>query len=334
MKKIRIGINGFGRIGRIAARIILERKNLELKFINSRTDANSHAYLLKYDSTYGILPKKVEAKGNLLLIDNNKVLTGQFALPAQIPWNKAQVDLVLDTSGKFRSLNELNGHLRGSVKQVILSAPAKDEMPTFVMGVNNNSFQKDKDRIISNSSCTTNCLATTLKVLDDNFAVESAFMTTTHAVTDSQNLLDNSHSGQPRLRRSAISSIIPAATGSARDIVKIYPKLRGKIYCQALRVPTTTVSLINLTAKLKRKAEKAMINKAFENAAKGKLKGILTITQEELVSTDYKGNPSSAIVDTYLTQITDDMANIYAWYDNEWGYATRLVDMAEFTAGS
>ena len=333
MKKnsLRIGINGFGRIGRIASRIILCRPHLTLAAINSRADVNSHAYLLKYDSTYGVLPDKILGKDNNLLINNEKVEVFNLDNPADIPWGKLDIDIVIDATGKFRTKSDLQNHLKGGAKRVILSAPAKDNTKTLVMGVNEKLFNPKEDKIISNSSCTTNCLATTLKVLHDNFGVKQGFMTTTHAVTDSQNLLDNSHKKEVRLRRAAFASMIPSSTGSTKDIGKLFPELAGKIICQAIRIPLFTVSLINLTCEIGKTTTAEEINAAYKEASQNSLKGILAVASDELVSRDFTGNTHSAIFDPFLTRVTGgNLVNIYAWYDNEWGYTSRLVDMVEY----
>ncbi len=331
MKKLRIGINGFGRIGRIASRIILERNNLELVAINSRADVSSHAYLLKYDSTYGVLPYDIKAVNGKLKIDKKTVDIFNNDHPFDIPWKKSNVDIVIDATGKFRATPDLQGHLEAGAKFCVLSAPAKDSTKTLILGINENSFNPKEDCIISNSSCTTNCLSTTLKVLHDNFTVQRGYMTTTHAVTDSQNLLDNSHSKEVRLRRSAFASMIPSSTGSAKDIGKLYPNLAGKIVCQAIRVPLFTVSLINLTVEVIKKTNSEKVNQAYANAAKSYLKNILSVTTDELVSRDLIGNSHSSIVDTYLTRVLGgNLINVFAWYDNEWGYTSRLIDMVTY----
>ncbi len=332
MKKIRIGINGFGRIGRVAARIILKRPDLSLVAINSRAPASSHAYLLKYDSTYGTFSDEIKVFADSFLeVGKRKIAVYAANDPASIPWKEADVDIVIDATGKFRTTEELKDHLRESVKFVVLSAPAKDTMKTFVMGVNEKTFDPKKDKIISNSSCTTNCLSTTLKVLHKNLGVKRGFMTTVHAVTDSQNLLDNSHKKEVRLRRSAFASMIPASTGSAKDINKLFPDLSGKIICGAIRIPLLTVSLIMLTVEVAKKTTKEEINNLYEDASKSYLKGILEVAREELVSRDFTGNSHSAIIDPYLTQVIDgNLVNVYAWYDNEWGYTSRLVDMVAY----
>lgn len=331
MKKIKVGINGFGRIGRIAARIILNRPNLELVAINSRADASSHAYLLKYDTSYGIFPQNIKASGNFLLIDKRKISVFNSDTPSETPWSNAGVDIVIDATGKFRKSEDLRGHLQGRVKYVILSAPAKDDTKTLVLGVNHNIFNPKTDTIISNSSCTTNCLATTVKVLHDNYKIVRGFMNTVHAVTDTQNLLDNSHKKEIRLRRAAFGNMIPSSTGSAKDIGKLYKDLAGKIICSAVRVPLLTVSMINLVVEIKKKTTVANINTAYEKASKTNLKGIMGYTNDELVSHDLVGSPYSAVFDPFLTRVnSDNLVNVYAWYDNEWGYTARLVDMVEF----
>lgn len=330
MKKIRIGINGFGRIGRVAARIIFQRPAVELAAINSRSDSVSHAYLLKYDSTYGTFPNHIEGKGDTLLVDNHETRVYQKNSPDEIPWEDAGVDVVIDSTGTYRTAVDLEGHLKSGVKKVILSSPAKDDIKTVILGVNDASIDFANTAILSNSSCTTNALATTLKVLDDAFGVENGFMTTIHAVTDSQNILDNSHKKEVRLRRAAFASMIPAATGSAKDIGKIFPHLEGKLMCQAIRVPLLTVSLITLTVQLKQNVNTDTIHTSFMKSAKSTMKGILGVSEEELVSKDYVKSPYSSIVDTYLTKVIEpSCATIYAWYDNEYGYTSRLIDLVE-----
>ncbi|KKS98317.1 MAG: glyceraldehyde-3-phosphate dehydrogenase, glyceraldehyde 3-phosphate dehydrogenase [Candidatus Gottesmanbacteria bacterium GW2011_GWA2_43_14] len=332
-KKVRIGLNGFGRIGRIASRIILERQNLELSAINSRSEAESHAYLLKYDSVYGTLSRSITAHNDRIIIDGKKISVFKFSSPDEIPWSQAETDIVIDASGKFRTSEVLSGHLRGSVRQVILSAPAKDSTKTIVLGVNDSSFKPDTDLIISNSSCTTNCLASILKPLISDLGIKRAFMTTVHAVTDSQNLLDNSHPKEERLRRSVLASMIPASTGSARDIVKLFPQLKNKIICKAIRIPTATVSLVILTAETVKNTDIDALSRLFTQASNTSQKDFLEFSREPLVSVDFKGNTHSAIVDAGLTEVLgNNQLNIYAWYDNEWGYASRLVDLAEMAA--
>lgn len=331
MKKITVGINGFGRIGRVVSRIILNRPNLQLAAINSRSDINSHAYLLKYDSTYGIFPKNISVDKDCLSVDGHPIYVFNSQEPPAIPWDKAGIDIVIDATGKFRSADLAAGHLLHDVKHVVISAPAKDDTKTIVFGVNENEFDDKSDKVVSNSSCTTNCLATTLSVIYKNFGVKRAFMTTVHAVTDSQNLLDNSHKKEVRLTRASFASMIPSSTGSAKDIGKLFKDLSGKIICQAIRIPLLTVSLINLTVETDKKVTKEEINNAYVGSSKNSLKGILDVACDQLVSKDFTGNPHSAIVDPYMTNVNQgNLVNIFAWYDNEWGYASRLADLVEY----
>lgn len=307
-----IGINGFGRIGRNAARVILNSSDFTLGAINSMSSFDSHAYLLAYDSTQGAFEKS---------LGNTKIF--QEEDPENIPWKN--IDVVLECTGKFRTTIEASKH---SAKNVIISAPAKDDTPTYIMGVNHLAYKKEA--IISNSSCTTNCVTTVLKVLHDKFSVLRGTMTTVHAVTDSQNILDNSHKKEVRLRRSALTNMIPASTGSAKDVGKLFPHLEGRLSCRSLRVPLPAVSLIELVVEIGKKTTKEIVNAAFSHA---QMKGILSVAQEELVSSDYVGNPHSAIIDPFLTDVIDGtLVHITAWYDNEWGYANRLVELAQYVS--
>lgn len=302
-KKIKVGINGFGRIGRVAARIILQRPKLSLAAINSRADISSHAYLLKHDTSYQALDADVKVEdNNHLMVNKNEIRIFNSDSPENIPWKEAGVDIVIDSTGKFRTSDELMKHIKSGAKYVVLSAPAKDATKTLVMGVNHKKFDQNSDFVVSNSSCTTNCLATTLKVLEDNFQVVRGIMNTIHAVTDSQNLLDNSHKKEVRLRRAAFASMIPASTGSAKDISKLYPGLTDKIHCRAIRIPLLTVSMVILSVILNKTATKEEINNAYKKAALTDLKNILSVADEELVSNDYKGTSYSSIVDPYLTR--------------------------------
>ena len=324
----RIGINGFGRIGRLATRIILSRSNIILAAINSNSDATSHAYLLAHDSVYGSLNKPITSDDRGITIGKEQIRCFQAKEPADVPWGEANVDLVLECTGKFRTTDDASKHLRETVKSVVLSAPAKDATPTYVVGVNHIKYRGEG--VVSNSSCTTNCVTTVLKVLDDSFGVIRGNMTTIHSVTDSQNLLDNSHKKDVRLRRSAMVNLIPTTSGSAKDVAKLFPHLKDKLPCRAVRVPAPTVSLIDLVIEVKKEVTVEMVNKKFSEAAKKTLKGILDVAKEPLVSTDYIGSPYSSIVDPFLTDvISGNLVHVTAWYDNEWGYANRLVDLAE-----
>ncbi len=324
---VRIGINGFGRIGRNAARIILSHERVALAAINSHSSAESHAYLLTHDSVYGAFPRPIVASGNVLVSGKTRIVCFQKDDPADIPWSDAGVDVVLECTGKFRTTNDAGRHLTGSVRKVIISAPATDATPTYVMGVNHGNYKGE--RVVSNSSCTTNCVAAVLAALDDAFGVNSGFMTTVHAATDSQNLLDNSHKKDVRLRRSALVNLIPTTSGSAKDVAKLFPHLAGKLPCRAIRVPTPTVSLIDLVVSVREKTDRNEVNRAFERAASANLKGILSVASEELVSSDYIGSVYSSVVDPFLTDVVEDhFVHVTAWYDNEWGYANRLVELA------
>lgn len=331
--EVTIGINGFGRIGRCAARIILSRWDLTLTAIHSNSDSSSHAYLLSHDSVYGLFHKPVHVQDDTLVIGKNRIRCFRAQDPAGIPWGEAAVDIVLECTGKSRTTEETEKHIRESVRGVIISAPAKDATPTYIMGVNHASYKGE--RVISNSSCTTNCVTTVLKVLDDALGVVRGNMTTIHAVTDSQNLLDNSHKKNARLRRSALVNLIPTASGSAKDVAKLFPHLAGKLPCRAVRVPVPTVSMVDLVVEVKKETSADAVNQLFVSASKTGLKGILAVASEELVSSDYIGSPFSAVVDPYVTDVVDrTLVHVAAWYDNEWGYANRLVDMAAHMASS
>jgi glyceraldehyde 3-phosphate dehydrogenase len=312
-----VGINGFGRIGRLASRIILNSPDLTLGAINSLSSAQSHAYLLKHDSTQGPFDKGLE---------NTKIF--QYKEPQEIPWKDAGVDVVLECTGKFRTTEEASKH---AVNRVVISAPVKDETPTFIMGVNHKTYKGQV--VVSNSSCTTNCVVSVLSVLEGHFSVLRGSMTTVHAVTDSQNLLDNSHKKEVRLRRSALNNMIPTTSGSGRDVAKIFPHLLGSLPCRSIRVPLPAVSLIELVVEVGKKTTREEVNAAFVESATGSLKGILAVAEEELVSTDYIGNSHSAVVDPFLTDVIGDtLVRVTAWYDNEWGYANRLVDLARLVS--
>ncbi|MBL7159835.1 type I glyceraldehyde-3-phosphate dehydrogenase [Candidatus Microgenomates bacterium] len=325
-KKLRLAINGFGRVGRIAARIAIEHPQITLAAINSRSPSDSSAYLLKYDSVYGTFPKKISSQKNFLSVNNQKIAYFQEEDLKKINWSKADIDIVIDATGKFRTSTECQKHLKKGVKLVIISAPAKDKTPTYILGVNEKDFNPLKEKIISNSSCTTNCLGPVLKVLDENFQVKRGFMTTVHSWTRTQNLLDGSSKKDFRFGRAGTANIIPASTGAAKDIGKVLPHLKGKIICQSLRVPLLTVSLIDLIVETEKKVNISQVNSSFKKASQGDAKGILEITEEELVSSDLKG-PHSAMIDSLLTKTDGYLVKICAWYDNEWGYVQRLIDM-------
>lgn len=327
---VRIGINGFGRIGRCAARIILSRADLTLAAINSNSDVSSHAYLLSHDSVYGLLNKPVSVQGDTLIVGKNRISCYQAPDPVAIPWGESAVDMVLECTGKYRTGELAEKHLHESVRRVVVSAPAKDSTPTYIMGVNHMLYQDEA--IISNSSCTTNCALTVLKVLDDALGVARGNMTTIHAATDSQNLLDNSHKKDARLRRSALVNLIPTTSGSAGDIAKLFPHLSGRFPCRAVRVPVPTVSMIDVVVDVKKETSVDAVNQLFVKASASDMKDILAVAKEPLVSSDYIGSHYSSVVDPYCTDVVDGtLVHVAAWYDNEWGYANRLVDMAAYT---
>ena len=329
--KIKVGINGMGRIGRMILRSIVENKNkdIEIKHINNRTNSEACSTLLKYDSIHGKFNAKINFDKDHLIINNNKISFSQETDLSKINWRKFDVDYVFECTGKFNSKDKLTPHLKNGAKKVIVSAPCKNSDKTIVFGVNENEIKKD-DKIISAASCTTNCLAPIANVLNNNFEIENAFMTTIHAFTTDQRILDNSHK-DPRRARSASQSIVPTSTGASKSIGEIIPALRGKIEGVAMRVPTPNVSLVELVFCTKKELSIEKINKAFENFSKRQKKNILEITYEKLVSIDFNHNPASAIIDATLTNIVGkNMGKISAWYDNEWGFSNRMCDIATY----
>jgi glyceraldehyde 3-phosphate dehydrogenase len=329
-----IGINGFGRVGRLSLRAINQyhKGNLEVVAINDLTDTRTNAHLLKWDSSYGRYPGEVKAAEDSLVVDGKKVKVLAERDPAQIPWRNLGVDIVIESTGLFTDATKAAAHLEGGAKKVLISAPAKNEDITIVLGVNEDKYQPDKHKIISNASCTTNCIAPIVKVLQDSFGVSQGLMTTIHAYTNDQRLLDTFHRDLRRARAAAIN-IVPTTTGAARAVTQVIPELKGRLHGLALRVPTATVSLVDLVADLEKEASVEAVNKALEQAASGELKGILEYCSEELVSIDFKGNPASSIVDALSTMlIGSNMVKVLAWYDNEWGYSCRLGDLAAYIA--
>ena len=326
---VRIGINGFGRIGRIAMRIAEQRSDVEVVAINSRSAAESHALLAQYDSTYGIWNADVKVHEDHLHINGRKVHVFQYDAPSDIPWDQAGVDIVIESTGVFTTKEKCLPHIKGSVKRVVISAPGKEIDGTFVMGVNEHLFDPSQHTVISNASCTTNCLAPVAKVLDEVFGIEKGLMTTIHAFTNDQNILDNSHKKDMRRARTAGSSIIPTSTGAAEAVALVLPQLKGKLTGLALRVPTETVSMVDLTFQSKKSTTREEVNAAFQKAANT----YLGVSSLPLVSVDFKANTHSAIVDTEYTQVMDgNLIKVLAWYDNEWGYAERLIDLVEFVS--
>jgi glyceraldehyde 3-phosphate dehydrogenase len=330
----RIGINGFGRVGRLAFRTVSQHQKgkLEVAAINDLTDARTNAHLLKWDSNYGKYPGEVKAAEKAIIVDGKEVKVLAEREPAKIPWRELGVDIVIESTGAFTDATKAAAHLEGGAKKVIISAPAKNEDITIVLGVNEDKYQPDKHKIISNASCTTNCVAPVVKVLHQSFGVNRGLMTTIHAYTNDQRLLDMFHKDLRRARAAAVN-IVPTTTGAAKAVAQVIPELKGRLHGIALRVPVATVSVVDFVADLEKEASVEQINNAFQEAAKGPLSGILEYCQEELVSTDFKGNPASSIFDAPSTMvIAGNMVKVIAWYDNEWGYSCRLADLAAYIA--
>jgi len=327
--KIKVGINGMGRIGRMIVRSIVENnnKNIEIKHINNRTNSQACSTLLKYDSIHGKFKADINFDDKHLIINKNKITFSQETDLKKINWGKSDVDYVFECTGKFNSKDQIETHLDNGAKKVLVSAPCKNADKTIVFGVNELELKKD-DKIISAASCTTNCLAPVVHVLNENFGIEKGFMTTIHAYTSDQRILDNSHK-DPRRARSAGQSIVPTSTGASKAIGEIIPSLKGKLEGIAMRVPTPNVSLVELIFCTKKDLSIEKINSAFKNFSK-KSK-VLEITQEKLVSIDFNHNPASSIVDASLTNVVGgNMGKISAWYDNEWGFSNRMCDIAEY----
>lgn len=325
---MKIAINGFGRIGRAAAKIIIEKKNLELVAVNDLTDVSTLAHLLKYDSCYGIWDHEVGFDEGDIIIDKNRIHTYAEKDPGSLPWKELEIDIVLECTGIFLTMEDAKDHIKAGAKKVIMSAPAKDEeTPTYVLGVNADQYQGEE--IVSNASCTTNCIAPIMKVLEDNFGVEKSLMTTIHSYTADQNLVDGPHKDLRRARSAAIN-IVPTTTGAAKTTCKTIPAIKGKFDGLAIRVPTPVVSLSDVTVLLKKNVTVEEINKVFTKAEDKEMRDIIITTDEPVVSMDLVGNPYSAIIDLSLTQVVEgNLAKIIGWYDNEWGYSNRLVEFAE-----
>ena len=327
---IKVGINGMGRIGRMVVRAIIEsqNKNIEIKHINNRSNSETSCALIKHDSIHGKFNADLSFDKNHLIINKNKITFSQESKVENIHWKKFNVDYVFECTGKFNSKEKLLAHIKNGAKKVIVSAPCKNADKTIVYGVNENILSKN-DQIISAASCTTNCLAPVANVLNNSFNIEKGFMTTIHAFTSDQRILDNSHK-DPRRARSASQSIVPTSTGASKAIGEIIPSLKGKLEGVAMRVPTPNVSLIELVFCTKKVTSKEKINEAFMLASKKQSKRIIEITAEKLVSIDFNHNSASAIIDASLTSVVGDkMGKISAWYDNEWGFSNRMCDIAE-----
>ena len=330
----RIGINGFGRIGRQVLKATLERhpEDLEVVAVNDLTDPETNAHLLKYDSTYGRFPGKVEALEDGLSINGKEVKVVAERDPARIPWGDHGVEIVVESTGIFTDASRAAGHLEGGAKKVIISAPAKGEDLTIVLGVNDDKYEPGAHRIVSNASCTTNCIAPVAKVLHDRFNIRKGLMSTIHSYTNDQKILDQVHDDMRRARAAA-ANIIPTSTGAARAVGLALPELNGRIHGLAYRVPTTTVSIVDFTAEIDSDVTAEEINDAFREAAATTMQGIMDVTDEPLVSSDFRGDSHSAILDSLSTiVIGGNMVKVLAWYDNEWGYSCRVADLAQFMA--
>ena len=330
----RVAINGFGRIGRLGLRAMLERHKQELNIvaINDMADLATNAHLFRYDSNYGIFPSRVEVGEGVLRIEGRNIAVLNQKDPSRLPWRQLNVDIVIESTGVFTDAAQVRAHLEAGAKKVIITAPAKDEDITLVLGVNDSAYNPRKHHIVSNASCTTNCLAPVAKVIHDHFGIERGLMTTTHAYTNDQRILDLMHSDLRRARAAAMN-IVPTSTGAAKAIGLVMPELKGKLHGLSLRVPTATVSVVDLVVDLKKSASVEDLNNAFKQAAEGKMNGILAYSDEPLVSSDFRGNSASSIVDGLSTVVLEgSMAKVLSWYDNEWGYSCRVGDLATLMA--
>ena len=324
---LRVAINGFGRIGRMVFRSALKEQNIEIVAINDLTDAATLAHLLKYDSVHGRFDGTVEAKDNTIVVNGKSITIYAIKNPAELPWADLKIDLVLESTGFFTSRDKAALHLQAGAKKVIISAPATDPDLTVVVGVNDSAYDPAKHHIVSNASCTTNCLAPVAKVLNDTFGIEKGLMTTIHSYTNDQNILDLPHKDLRRARAAALS-MIPTSTGAAKAVALVLPELKGKLDGFAIRVPTPNVSVVDLTVILKTPTDAAAVNAALKAAAEGPLKGILGYTDEEVVSIDFNGCPLSSIVDSKCTKVIDGtLLKVLSWYDNEMGFSNRVIDL-------
>ena len=328
----RIGINGFGRIGRMAYRAMLDNKNIEVVAVNDITDAKTLAHLLKHDSVHGPLKHQVKAEGNEIMIDGRALRVLAERDPGKLPWKDLKVEVVIESTGLFTARDKAALHLNAGARKVVISAPADGVDVTLCMGVNQQAYDAAKHHVISNASCTTNCLAPVAKVLHENFGIVHGLMTTVHAYTSDQMLHDGPHRDLRRARAAALS-MVPTSTGAAKAIGLVLPALNGKLDGIAIRVPTPNVSVVDLTATVERDADDKSINAAMKKAAEGELRGILAYSEEPLVSVDLNGNPNSSIFDAPLTKVLGKrLVKIFSWYDNEWGYSNRLADVTAFVA--
>jgi glyceraldehyde 3-phosphate dehydrogenase len=326
----RVAINGFGRIGRQSLKAMMEKYNdLEIVAINDLTSADTNAHLFKYDSNYGVFEGSVKAEDGHLVINDRKIKIFTEKDPSNLPWGQLNVDVVVESTGIFTEREKASLHLKAGAKKVLISAPAKGEDITVVLGVNHDQYDADKHNIISNASCTTNCLAPAAKIIHDKWKIQQGMMTTIHSYTNDQRILDLPHSDMRRARAAAIN-IIPTSTGAAKAVALVIPDLKGKFDGFSLRVPTPTVSIVDFVCTLEKPATKDEINAAFREAGAGAMKGILMATDEPLVSMDFKGNPHSSCVDLDCTMAMGNMVKVVTWYDNEWGYSCRVADLIQF----
>jgi glyceraldehyde 3-phosphate dehydrogenase len=327
---IKVGINGFGRIGRNIFRAAMNRGNLDFVAVNDITDTKTLAHLLKYDSVLGNLDADIKAGGNAITVNGGEFRVFSERDPGKIDWGSVGAEIVVESSGLFTKREDASKHLHDSDKKVIISAPAKNEDITIVLGVNQDAYKPREHHVISNASCTTNCLAPIAKVLDENFTIEKGLMTTVHSYTNDQRLLDLPHEDLRRARAGALS-IIPTSTGAAKAIGLVLPQLKGKLDGFALRVPTPNVSIVDLVVQVGKSTSKAEVNAAMKKAAEGPLHGILQYSEEPLVSIDFRGNSNSSILDAEYTNVVDGtLVKVLSWYDNEWGYSCRVVDLVQF----
>ena len=329
---VKVGINGFGRIGRIVFRAALNNPNVEIVAINDLTDAKMLAHLLKYDSVHGILNEEVTVEGDSIVVAGQKIKVIAERDPAQIPWAELGAEVVIESTGRFTKREDAAKHLQGGAKKVIISAPATDEDITIVMGVNQEKYDASKHDVISNASCTTNCLAPFAKVLNEKFGIKRGMMTTVHSYTNDQQILDLPHKDYRRARAAA-ESMIPTTTGAAKAVALVLPELKGKLNGMAMRVPTPNVSVVDLVAELEKEVTVEEVNAALKAAAEGELKGILEYSELPLVSKDYNGNTHSSAIDALSTMVMEgNMVKVLSWYDNETGYSNRVVDLVEYIA--
>ncbi|WP_077369987.1 type I glyceraldehyde-3-phosphate dehydrogenase [Anaerosalibacter sp. Marseille-P3206] len=328
---MKVGISGFGRIGRDVLRIYMEEgiEDFEIVALNASGDLNTLAHLFKYDSLYGKFNGTVEVVEDGFVINGKKIKVIAHRNPEEIPWKELGVELVIDSTGAFRDREGAMKHINAGAKKVLITAPAKNEDITIVMGVNEEQYDPEKHHIISNASCTTNCLAPVAKVIVDEFGVKKGLMTTVHSYTNDQQILDKRHKDLRRARAAA-ESIIPTTTGAAKAVALVIPELKGKLNGFAMRVPTPTVSVVDVVFEVEKPTTAEEVNKALKEASEGKMKGVLGFSDEPLVSVDYKGDPRSSIVDGLSTMVIDNMVKVVSWYDNEWGYSRRVVDLASY----